>query len=123
VESNGSGDCLSATGCVQETATFEAQYSSGGSSKLPCTNLTGNTDCVLWGSTTLGNQHVGGTISFSSGDTVALTLYNAEDWDITTTISASQTPLPATLPLFVGGLSVMGLLGWRRKQKAAAIAV
>jgi hypothetical protein len=32
------------------------------------------------------------------------------------------TPLPAALPLFAGGLGAMGLIGWRRKRKAAAIA-
>jgi hypothetical protein len=30
------------------------------------------------------------------------------------------TPLPGALPLFVTGLGVLGLLGWRRKQKVAA---
>jgi hypothetical protein len=29
-------------------------------------------------------------------------------------------PLPATLPLFATGLGALGLLGWRRKRKAAA---
>ena len=29
------------------------------------------------------------------------------------------TPLPATLPLFATGLGALGLLGWRRKRKAA----
>ena len=29
------------------------------------------------------------------------------------------TPLPAALPLFGTGLGMMGLLGWRRKRKAA----
>ena len=29
-------------------------------------------------------------------------------------------PLPATLPLFATGLGALGLLGWRRKKKAAA---
>lgn len=29
-------------------------------------------------------------------------------------------PLPAALPLFAGGLGLMGLLGWRRKRAAAA---
>jgi hypothetical protein len=29
-------------------------------------------------------------------------------------------PVPAALPLFTTGLGVMGLLGWRRKRKAAA---
>ena len=33
-----------------------------------------------------------------------------------------STPLPAALPLFAGGLGVLGLLGWRRKRKAQATA-
>ena len=32
------------------------------------------------------------------------------------------TPLPAALPLFASGLGALGLLGWRRKRKASAIA-
>ncbi|HXW64806.1 MAG TPA: VPLPA-CTERM sorting domain-containing protein [Burkholderiaceae bacterium] len=32
------------------------------------------------------------------------------------------TPLPAALPLFAGGLGAMGLLRWRRKRKAQALA-
>lgn len=32
----------------------------------------------------------------------------------------SQTPLPAALPLFAGGLGTLGALGWRRKRKAVA---
>jgi hypothetical protein len=34
---------------------------------------------------------------------------------------ASVVPLPAALPLFAAGLSIMGLLGWRRNRKPAAI--
>lgn len=34
----------------------------------------------------------------------------------------SAVPLPAALPLFATGLGALGLLGWRRKRKAAAIA-
>ena len=34
----------------------------------------------------------------------------------------SSTPLPGALPLFVSGLGALGLLGWRRKKKAAALA-
>jgi hypothetical protein len=34
-----------------------------------------------------------------------------------------ETPLPAALPLFATGLGALGLLGWRRKKKAAAVAV
>jgi hypothetical protein len=39
------------------------------------------------------------------------------------TTDASATPLPATLPLFASGFGVLGLFGWRRKRKAAAVAV
>jgi hypothetical protein len=34
---------------------------------------------------------------------------------------AIATPLPATFPLFATGLGVLGLLGWRRKRKAARV--
>lgn len=33
-----------------------------------------------------------------------------------------ETPLPAALPMFAGGLGAMGLLGWRKKRKAVAAA-
>ena len=33
---------------------------------------------------------------------------------------SAPVPLPAALPLFAGGLGVMGLLGWRRKRKQVA---
>jgi hypothetical protein len=38
------------------------------------------------------------------------------------TITPSVVPLPAALPLFATGLGALGLLGWRRKRKATAIA-
>ena len=38
------------------------------------------------------------------------------------TIAAPATPLPAALPLFATGLGGLGLLGWRRKRKAQAVA-
>jgi hypothetical protein len=34
-------------------------------------------------------------------------------------ISVTQTPLPGAIPLFATGLGALGLLGWRRKRKAA----
>jgi hypothetical protein len=39
-----------------------------------------------------------------------------------TQIIAEVTPLPTALPLFATGLGAIGLLGWRRKRKAAALA-
>jgi hypothetical protein len=35
--------------------------------------------------------------------------------------AVAVTPLPAALPLFATGLGGLGLLGWRRKRKAAAL--
>ena len=35
---------------------------------------------------------------------------------------ANQVPLPSALPLFATGLGALGLLGWRRKKKAALAA-
>jgi hypothetical protein len=40
----------------------------------------------------------------------------------TLTVAEVVTPLPAALPLFATGLGALGLLGWRRKRKAAALA-
>jgi hypothetical protein len=39
----------------------------------------------------------------------------------TVNYDVSQTPLPAALPLFAGGLGVIGLLARRRKRKATAV--
>ena len=39
---------------------------------------------------------------------------------LSTSATFSQVPLPAALPLFATGLAALGLLGWRRKKKAAA---
>jgi hypothetical protein len=38
------------------------------------------------------------------------------------TYVSPTTPIPAALPLFATGLGGLGLLGWRRKQKAQAVA-
>ena len=42
--------------------------------------------------------------------------------ELLTSVSTQVVPLPGALPLFVTGLGLMGLLGWRRKRKAQAAA-
>lgn len=38
------------------------------------------------------------------------------------TVSSAAAPLPAAAPLFGSGLGLLGLLGWRKKRKTAALA-
>jgi hypothetical protein len=47
---------------------------------------------------------------------------NPGSWSGPGIAATSATPLPAALPLFAGGLGVLGLLARRRKRKTAAIA-
>ena len=49
------------------------------------------------------------------------TFLNAPVTDMTAGVTgASTVPIPGALPLFATGLGALGLLGWRRKKKAAA---
>jgi hypothetical protein len=79
-------------------------------------------DSIAYGSTTFGLLTV-----FSSGVEIGDWNNNGQtipaQADIQSiTINTATTPLPAALPLFASGLGALGLLGWRRKRKAAALA-
>ena len=61
-----------------------------------------------------------------SGGTVGLVTYFGP-WGFSggstdTVLTPAATPVPAALPLFATGLGALGLLGWRRKKKVAALA-
>ena len=43
--------------------------------------------------------------------------YNPAIITVSATISMSEHPLPAALPLFASGLGALGLFGWRKKRK------
>jgi len=61
------------------------------------------------------------TDSFCLGVSCAVAYPDPNGYFHPSTIEVSQTPLPAALPLFATGLAVTGLLGWRKKRKAAAV--
>jgi hypothetical protein len=61
-------------------------------------------------------------VATASTTTLAFYGYNQPSWDAVTDASVAPTPVPATLPLFATGLGALGLLGWRRKRKAAIAA-
>jgi hypothetical protein len=51
------------------------------------------------------------------------TFLTANDFEIGIEMQlVNPVPLPTALPLFATGLGAMGLLGWRRKRKAQAVA-
>ena len=49
--------------------------------------------------------------------------FQTDTFNITEMVTVTDpVPAPAALPLFATGLGALGLLGWRRKRKAAALA-
>jgi len=79
----------------------------------PPSNFTGTVFFIVQGALTDPPQYNGGG-SFDGTNAVT---------DSIVVTGAPATPLPAALPLFASGLGALGLLGWRRKRKAAAVAV
>jgi hypothetical protein len=63
-----------------------------------------------------------GLVFSTSGGSFDLTSILNNQSTFTATISPSPVPLPSALPLFATGLGALGLLGWRRKRKAATVA-
>ena len=60
------------------------------------------------------------SLSPSFGSLFEIAAEHGLSGDISISLVAEQTPLPAALPLFASGLGALGLLGWRRKRKQAA---
>lgn len=77
------------------------------------------------------NSSFGSSLDFPIGSALFVlpegVTANAPDSFVTNNIfgppgTVVATPAPAALPLFVTGLGALGLLGWRKKRKAAALA-
>ncbi|HTV90921.1 MAG TPA: PEP-CTERM sorting domain-containing protein [Stellaceae bacterium] len=115
-------DGNNATGSLNTDFVFTDKW---GGSELSCSNSgTGDTDCIVWagssGGSVLGQGSVTDDIDLTDGAVVALTLDNAQDWTITSDISATMTytapptvPEPASMVLFASGL--LGLPFVRRR--------
>lgn len=106
------------TGTFSESGIFSAKY---GGQTLSCASGDGHsktdTDCIEWEVSTIDD-------TFNSA--VSITLVDAVDWDLVPQIElginsdALGAPLPATLPLFAGGLGMIGLFGAGKRRKARA---
>ena len=76
--------------------------------------------------------HVGNTVAAGTTETglmfsalnfvdVRLALGGERDWDFDwVRFEVQAVPIPAALPLFTGGLALLGFFGWRRKRTATA---
>jgi len=73
-------------------------------------NNGGITDTVSADGSMVTLNWTGGLVSMGVTNTFAATFAGT---------SVPSVPLPAALPLFATGLGALGLLGWRRKRKAA----
>jgi len=93
---------------VDDSINATVGFNFPGSSGLPA----GATTLILV-TETLANNFAPGLIGIIDSSTATVAGFEP---------ASSVTPLPATLPLFATGLGALGLLGWRRKRKAAAIA-
>jgi hypothetical protein len=140
------GSTVVSTGSLTQYGTFQANYNG----TLNCSSSTGKSDCIYWagnGSSptddgshynTTGDQNNQSTIAsvtdlvtLLNGNAFDVNFFDAQDWNITPGVSFTDvppgapapTPLPAALPLFAGGLGILGVAGsWRRRRAAKVTA-
>ena len=116
-----------------ELLTVSGWYAAVGDSPSDLNVYFGASGTTLTDHLSLSDPNTGGAWTefsfdvFASGsDTFELSFRDNPGWialDNFSVTDPSAVPLPGTLPLFAGGLGMMGLLGWRRKRQAAPIAL
>jgi hypothetical protein len=101
--------------------TFQEQITDDYAVTLKDTTNTYNLFLVLDNPLPANPLFTGQPVTVDS-DTFVFVVSTGNNVAVSFTGSLTATPLPAAFPLFAGGLGVMGLLGRRKKQKAAAVA-
>jgi hypothetical protein len=134
IEDFGSGKFMNLDNQIEGLVTMNITYN-GGTFDLTSLDLV---NFVTSGAFTISSNLGGvfnvpsslGTVtSFGPGFTGVSTVTITESLagfmgfdNFTITPTSAETPLPAALPLFATGLGALGLLGWRRKKRPAALA-
>ena len=81
---------------------------------------------LYWADTSDGDHQVAqsndGGATWMVGYGVTSEQFKNRGFQILGSETVNAVPLPAAFPLFATGLGVIGLIGWRRKRKAAALA-
>jgi len=89
-------------------------------------NAGGILDATITGIKSDGWQIISYVFTLGASDdlTIGFNAFGREDTlgGFIDDVKLSAVPLPAALPLYGAGLAAMGLIGWRRKRKAAAAA-
>jgi|GEM_PF-3720613 len=105
-----------ATACAAATCTAADAFATGNLLSTQTFNSTGGAGSVTdyAASPNLGAGQYVTTLEY----TIRWQTFNGADHgNITASIDLAQTPLPASLPLFVSGLGALGFLAHRRKKK------
>jgi hypothetical protein len=105
---------VNANGYLASGASLDSNYNP----ILPLSYLLG--DFIIPGEITIADSFFHNGAASDAG--VVTVDANGDILEFQSFASTSDTPLPATLPLFATGLGALGLLGWRRKRKAVACA-
>jgi choice-of-anchor A domain-containing protein len=105
---------------------FTMNLTNGATASQVLFNFTGTTALSLTNGSVLAGIILApnAAINFNGGSTSLLgELISGEDINIAShAVITNPVPLPAALPLFASGVGALGLLGWRRKRKAALAA-
>jgi hypothetical protein len=104
----GPGSCLTTAPCTTKSGVDNSGGYGGPISHFSITDV--NDGSVFFG------------MGLAPGDTTIFALEAPASTVSVTGINTAETPLPAALPLFAGGLGIIGLVAGRKRRKAATTA-